>query len=315
MPLSDAVPAIRDLLQDANNILLLTHIRPDGDAIGSILGLGLSLRAAGKNVQIVLPDGIPTTFHHLNGSEEIHRKPSNGFDIVVVLDCADLGRLGKILDGRQPDLNIDHHVTNLEFARFNFVDPNSAATSAIIAQYLPEWGLPITQPVAEALLSGIISDSLGFRTTNVTPMTLQLAGMLMDHGADLPNLYDRALIQRSFESSILWGKGLGKLQREGRLVWTTLTLQDRKDSQYPGNDDADLINMLATIKDACIALIFVEHKDRRVKVSWRGQPGWNVAQIALQFGGGGHAAAAGAEISGSLEEVQAKVMQVTQTYL
>jgi bifunctional oligoribonuclease and PAP phosphatase NrnA len=231
------------------------------------------------------------------------------------VDCGDLGRMGKILDGRIPDLNIDHHVTNENFAHFNLVEPDAAATSAILATYIPQWHLPITLPVAEALLTGVVSDSLGFRTSNVTPQTLEIAGMLMKHGANLPRLYNRALVQRPFEAAVFWGKGLARLERQGRLVWTTLTVGDRKDSKYPGNDDADLINFLSTIDDADIAIIFVEHKDGHVKVSWRAQPGWNVAQIALQFGGGGHAAAAGADITGSLEEVQAKVLEATKMIL
>ena len=313
--MNDSVHAIRELIHNSRDILILTHVRPDGDAIGSVLGFGRSLISAGKKVQMVFPDGFPASFNHLADGDDVLKKPADGFDMVIVLDCGDLGRMGKILDGHQPDLNIDHHVTNVKFARFNLVDPDSAATSAILAEYIPQWGLPITQPVAEALLSGIVSDSLGFRTSNVTPRTLQLAGMLMEHGANLPKLYNRALVQRSFESSLLWGKGLEKLQREGRLVWTTLTHQDRKDTNYPGNDDADLINMLSSINDSDIAIIFVEHKNERVKVSWRGQPGWNVSQIALQFGGGGHAAASGADITGTLEEVQEKVLRSTLTIL
>jgi bifunctional oligoribonuclease and PAP phosphatase NrnA len=313
--MSDSVDAIGSLLRNSQDILLLSHIRPDGDAIGSVLGLGLSLKEAGKNVQMVLPDGIPSSFRHLNGSEEILRKPSGDFQVVVVLDCADLGRMGKVIDGRMPDLNVDHHITNQSFALLNLVEPESAATSAILANYIPKWGLPINLPVAEALLTGVISDSLGFRTSNVTPKTLEIAAMLMEHGANLPRLYNLALVQRSFEAAIFWGKGLARLQRRDRLVWAILTLEDRKASNYPGKDDADLINILSTIDDTDIAIIFVEHKDGHVKVSWRAQPGWNVAEIALQFGGGGHAAAAGADITGTLEEVQAKVLQATQTIL
>ena len=137
----------------------------------------------------------------------------------------------------------------------------------------------------------------------------------MGHGANLPHLYNRALIQRPYEAVVFWGKGLARIQRHDRLVWTILTQEDRKTSLYPGRDDADLINILSTIDDTDIAIIFVEQKHEHIKVSWRAQPGWNVAQIALQFGGGGHAAAAGADITGTLEEVQTKVLQATQAIL
>lgn len=308
---SEIIQAIGEAFSQAKRVLIVSHIRPDGDAIGATMGLGLALQAVGKTVQMVLADGLPRSFRFLKGSDQVHHRVKQDFDLSVVLDCSDLLRTGGVLADRQPDINIDHHITNLNFARLNLVMPGAVATSAILAEFLPEWGFEVNTDIANALLTGIVSDTLGFRTSNMTAQALYLAGGLVEHGADLPDLYNQALVRRSYEGALYWGQGLTRLNRKDRLIWTSLTLEDRLKAGYTGNDDADLINVLSTVDDTDIAVIFVEQKEGRVKVSWRAQPGVDVSQIAFQFGGGGHAAASGAEIPGSLEEVQGKVLQAT----
>jgi phosphoesterase RecJ-like protein len=304
---------IARLLSGAENILALSHVRPDGDAVGSLLGFGLALKDAGKNVQMVLADGLPLAYRHLAGSIHVHRKPRPGFDVVVVLDCSDLPRTGGFLGERVPDLNVDHHITNLNFARFNLVE-DAVATSALLAKYLPAWGYDIKKDAASALLSGIIADTIGFRTSNMTPEAMRLTADLMERGANLPELYRTGLVLKSFESVRYWGFGLERLQREGSLIWTSLRIADRQAVHYNGNDDADLINFL-TSTDGDVIVLFNEQKDGKIKVSWRARPALDVSGLALQYGGGGHAAAAGAEIQGSLEEVQQKVLESTRAYL
>ncbi|HEX9017929.1 MAG TPA: bifunctional oligoribonuclease/PAP phosphatase NrnA [Anaerolineaceae bacterium] len=315
-PSEVVVREIRELFEKSAHMLVVSHIRPDGDAIGATLGLGLALMQAGKDVRMVLADGLPPNFRHMEGGQLIRRSPGDltSYDCVVVVDCSDLVRTGGILGERVPDLNIDHHITNLNFARVNLVLPQQVATSAIIAQYLSGWGLSYNRSIAAALLTGIVTDTIGFRTSNVTPEALRLSAMLMEQGADLPDLYTRALASKTYEAARYWGYGLGKLQKDDNLVWTALTLEDRRGAEYPGNDDADLVNLLSSI-DSDVAIIFVEQKNGHVKVSWRSRPGIDVSQIALQFGGGGHAAAAGADISGSLQAIEQQVLTVTREFI
>ncbi len=302
--------------QAAEKILIVSHIRPDGDAIGSVLGLGLSLQLIGKQVQMVLSDGVPQSFRHLPGVDQLKQHPDGEFDLICVVDCSDLQRTGNALNGLpQPDLNIDHHITNLHFARSNLVDPQAVATAEILADLILALDLPMPPSVASALLTGLITDTIGFRTSNMQPNSLRLAARLMEAGADLPELYRRALVTRSFEAARFWGAGLSTLEKEGRMVWATLTLADRKAAGYPGRDDADLVTVLSSIEDADIALIFVEQPNNHVKVSWRAQPGFDVSQIALQFGGGGHPPASGADIVGELANVQASVLEATRALL
>ena len=306
---------IRDRIKRAKRIGITTHIRPDGDAIGSVLGLGLSLEAVGKEVQMVLRDGLSQTFKHLEGSEQFIQKFDGDCDLFIALDCSDLKRAGGVLDDKPIGLAVDHHITNENFAELNYVNPEAVATCAILAEKLPTWGLPITREVARALLTGILSDSIGFRTSNTTAKSLRLAADLMERGANITELYNKALLSRSFEAASYWGYALSRLQREGTLVWTSLTLEDRKKSGYSNNDDADLINVLSSIDPLDIVVLFVEQKGNAVKVSWRARAGLDISRLAVSFGGGGHPAAAGAEMSGSLEEVQTLVLGATKTFL
>jgi phosphoesterase RecJ-like protein len=307
-----ALEQARQQLDSAQHVLITSHIRPDGDAVGSVIGLGLALQAVGKQVQMVLADVVPSTFRDLPGADQVRTHPDGKVNLIVVLDSSDLDRVGDMIpEDAVPDLNIDHHVTNINFAKVNLVDTEAVATAAILAEVLPVWGLPITQPIAKVLLAGIITDTLGFRTSNMSPKALRIAADLVDTGVDLSKLYRQVLLQRSFESARYWGAGLGRIQRDGPVVWTSLTQQDRQVAGYPGRDDADLINYMATIEECKVAVIFVEQPSGRIKISWRSRPEVDVSQIALQFGGGGHPPAAGAELEGDLESVKTKVLEAT----
>jgi bifunctional oligoribonuclease and PAP phosphatase NrnA len=308
--------AIQEQLQQSSRILVACHIRPDGDAIGSLLGLGLAIQQAGKQVQMVSVDGVPSSCRHLAAVEQIKTQASGQFDTTIFVDCSDSHRSGEILGLlKQPDINIDHHITNGRYAQINLVDPSAVATAQILSEVIPQLGLAITQPVAAALLTGIVSDSLGFRTSNMTPQALRVAADLMDKGVDISETFRLALVQRSFEAARYWGLGLNRLEKDGRMAWTWLTLEDRKISGYSGRDDADLINILSAIADTDITLVFVEQSRKHVKVSWRAQPGVDVSQLAVRFGGGGHPAAAGAEIQGTLQQVLDQVLPATRSLL
>jgi len=300
-------------LDRARNVVIASHVRPDGDAIGSLLGLGLALRHAGKSVQMVLVDGVSSSFRHLEGSELILKEPTGEHDTFVTVDCADFKRVGKVFENfGLPDINIDHHKTNERFGKINLIEPDEVATAAILTNYLPAWGYTITKPIAAALLTGIVTDTLGFRTSNTNPSALRLCAQLMETGVDMTELYMKGLVRKSFPAARYWGAGLSKLEQNNGIVWATLTLEDRKKSGYSGNDDADLINMISAIEGNKVGMIFVEQNDQHVKISWRAlEPGVDVSRVAKHFNGGGHAAAAGADIPGALSDVQPLVLKIT----
>ncbi|MBC7875724.1 MAG: DHH family phosphoesterase [Anaerolineales bacterium] len=301
----------------AKKIVIVSHVRPDGDAIGSLLGLGLALRDADKSVQMILADGVPSSFKYLEGSELIKKEPKGDHDTFITVDCADFKRVGKAFENfGQPDINIDHHKTNEKFGKLNLIEAEEVATAAILTTYLPAWGMKITKPIAAALLTGIITDTLGFRTSNTTPEALRQSATLMETGVDMPEIYMRALVRKTFPAARYWGAGLSNMQSKNGIVWGTLTVADRKAAGYGGNDDADLINMISSIDGNKVGMVFVEQNDNHVKISWRAlEAGVDVSQVAKHFKGGGHAAAAGADIEGGLSEVQTEVLKKTREML
>ena len=305
--------AVKARLDASRNVIVASHVRPDGDAIGSLLAMGLALRDVGKSVQMVLVDGVPSSFKHLEGSELIVKEPSGEFDTFITVDSADFKRVGKAFENfAQPDINIDHHKTNEQFGKLNLIEPEEVATAAILTTHLPEWGYKITKPIAAALLTGIVTDTLGFRTSNTNPSALRLCASLMETGVDMTDLYMKALIKKTYPAARYWGAGLSHLEQKNGIVWATLTLEDRKQSGYSGNDDADLINMISAIDGNKVGMIFVEQADHHVKISWRAlEPGIDVSKVAKHFNGGGHAAAAGADIPGELTEIQPLVLEKT----
>jgi bifunctional oligoribonuclease and PAP phosphatase NrnA len=304
------VTRARRRLAAAQHVAVVSHERPDGDAVGSVLAMALSLRLSGRSAEAVLSDGLPGRYRFLPGAASVRRDIPAGVDLVVTVDCSTLDRLGPPA-GDLPVINIDHHATNTLFGKINLIDPQASATSELLFDLAPHLRLPIDADVATNLLAGIVTDTIGFRTASTTPRVLQVAADLMTRGAALTEVYDRALNQHSLAALRYWSHGLARLEARGGLVWCALTLEDRRAAEYRGNDDADLINLLGTIDDARVALILVEQSDGRTKVSWRCREGFNVARVAEQFGGGGHDLAAGAMISGERAQVEQAVLAAT----
>ena len=184
---------IRQAINEADKILVTSHVRPDGDAIGSVLALGLALKESGKITQMVLNESSQRIFAFLEGIELLRQSARDDYDLAIILDCGDIDRVSASLEPGIKKINIDHHITNDNFGDINLVEPEEVSTTAILAKYFPAWGLTITQPVAAALLSGLITDSLGFRTSNMNPFALRIAADLMEAGADIVSLYNHAL--------------------------------------------------------------------------------------------------------------------------
>jgi phosphoesterase RecJ-like protein len=316
----ELITTIRDQLDKVRKILIVSHLRPDGDAIGSLLAMGLPLIAECKDVQMVLSDGVPENFQFLGGSELVKTKPNGKVDYIIVVDSSEVERTDTVLNGYgMPDLNIDHHKTNTNFAKINLVESEAVATAEILTKYLPDFGLKITQPIANALLAGIVTDTIGFRTTNVIPQTLRLVADLMDLGGNLTDIYYRTIIEQSLAAARYWGAGLSKIHMEDGLVWTTLSLEDRYAAGYPARDDADLVKILSAIEGAKVAIILTEQSSGYVKISWRLcgslHTDLDVSMIAQKFGGGGHKAAAGADVKGNLNEVLEDVLTNTRVLM
>jgi len=305
------------LFEGASTILVTSHQRPDGDAIGSLLALHIGFKAQGLVSHAVLAEEFPVRFRFLPDANSIQETAPPHFDLIVAVDCADRDRLSLPTQFSEQaiDLNIDHHPTNTNFATINLVDPEAAATTQMLQTLMPELGLPLTAAVRTNLLAGLITDTLGFRTDSVTPKVLRAAAELLEEGAPLTELYHLVLTQRRFDEVRYWGQGLSRIVNEDGLVWTVLDLNDRKAAGYARNDDADLVDVLTTIDEAKIVIIFVEQGQGKVKISFRARGEYDVANLAKQFGGGGHRSAAGAMLEGQLEPITKEVLTAARKLL
>lgn len=302
-------------LRRARRVLALCHADPDGDAVGALLGLGWLLRALPQPPEVTLAcaDPLPAALVHLPGAADITAAPPAGpWDLVVTLDASDAARLGPIFRPEAfapaPVAVIDHHITNLCFGDLNYVNPESAATSQIILELADALGVAISQPAAVCLLTGIVTDTLSFRTTNTTPAVLAAAARLTEAGANIAEITDRTLNRRSLSTMRLWGQALSQLRLDAGVIWTEVTPAMRAAAGLNGDENGSLVSYLITAGEACVAVVFNEQASGQVEVNLRARKGYDVAQIALKLGGGGHPQAAGCTLPGPLVEVEARVL-------
>jgi len=311
---------IRFAVEKANRVLVIAHVDPDGDAIGSMTALGQGLAQLGKRVTLACDDAVPARFLSLPMAGEVRRAPNVDvpYDLVIAVDCADELRMGwayHSLPEPKPSLaNIDHHVTNTRFGAFNIVEPEASSTAEVLYRFLPEIGVEMTRGIAESLLTGIVTDTIGFRTTNVTASTLRVAADLVDEGVDIAAISYQSLHQKAYSTAKMWGIGLTGMKLEEGLLWTSISRVDMQRAGLEGNPNSSgLVNFLADVDAAVMGVILSEMNDGSVRVTMRTQPPYNVAEVAVQFGGGGHALAAGCTLDGPLERAEERLVAACLT--
>jgi len=230
----------------------------------------------------------------------------------VGLDASDGARLGSPFRpadfGAAPIVIIDHHITNLRFGTLNYVNPAAVATSQIVVDLADALGAPISREAATCLLTGLVTDTLGFRTSNVTPQVMAVAMRLMEAGANLAETTERTLNHKPLNTLRLWGQALANVQINGRVVWATITRQMRDQVDAPLNGDGGLVSQLIKAPEAVIAAVFSETAEGKIEISFRAKSGYDVSQIALSLGGGGHPQASGCTVAGPLTDAEARVL-------
>jgi bifunctional oligoribonuclease and PAP phosphatase NrnA len=313
----DELAAIAATLSRALRVLAICHIAPDGDAIGSLLGLGWLLRAlpseTERTITLACADGVPVQFAFLPGAGEIlSDPPSQVWDAVVTVDSSDERRLGACFRRGEyagaPIIVLDHHVTNLNFGALNYVDATAAATAQVIVDLADALQVPIGAEAATCLLTGIVTDTLSFRTNNVTPEVLRIAARLMEAGAVLSEITERALNQKPLNVMRLWGLALADLRQEHYVVWTLITREMRVRAGAPDTGDGGLASFLISAPEAKVAAVLSEKPDGQVEIGLRARNGLDVSELALALGGGGHPQAAGCTIPGPLPDAEARLL-------
>ena len=311
----DLLAAIRDHIDGARRILVVAHVAPDGDAIGSLLAMGWLLRAQGKERLLFCQDPVPVGYRFLPGSGEIVQQVQGSFDLGISLDCSDRYRLGDdpagLMGGEPgilPWINVDHHVTNTLFGTVNWVDPAAVAAAQMVLELAEALGWEVTPPVATCLLNGLVTDTRSFRTANVDARAVRATLRLMDAGASLSDITRQALEQRPLAAVRLWGQAIDRLHLEDGILWTEVTRVMRQRLGLDGEESSGLANFLSGVREADVVLVFTERENGTIDVGMRASPAFDVASVALRLGGGGHPQAAGCTLEGDLARVQEQVL-------
>ncbi|KRQ86993.1 Bifunctional oligoribonuclease and PAP phosphatase NrnA [Caloramator mitchellensis] len=306
---------IGKLISEKCNFAIISHYSPDGDAIGSSLGLYNALKEIGKNVDIFIPDNLPNRFSYLPLFDEIknQKQYKENYECILVLDCGDEDRLGEFVDIlKHTDLviNIDHHISNTLYGNINYVDSNASSVGEIIYNLLKLNGYDISKNTACCLYTSIISDTGGFKYSNTTSMTFNIAGDLINTGIDFPEinriLFDTKSVNQikllSLVTSTL------EMHNDDKLALIYMTRDMLNKSGASEDDASEMVNLARDIETAEVGVFIKEIDDKVFRISLRSKNIVDVRLIAEKFDGGGHVRAAGCTIKGDFAEVKKRLI-------
>ena len=309
------VKRIIDEIRDRKNFCVVGHIRPDGDCIGSQLGLALALKNEGKRVCCWNEDAVPQKLRFLD-TEKLFEKPHAGekFDCVIATDCASFERLGKAgehIQDRNLFINIDHHTSNTRYADINWVAGKEPSCGELIYRLLRAANWTVTKPIADCLFTAVSTDTGSFQYSTTRPATYHVAGDLVKRGADLAKICDEVYQSYSLQRVRLLRHVYNsfKLTHDDKIAYFWLKQTDFARTGAERSDTEGLIEHVRDIEPVVVACAFEELEPELMRISLRSKNGKvNVNEIAAQFGGGGHSAAAGARIPGTPASVQRRVV-------
>jgi phosphoesterase RecJ-like protein len=285
-------------IRKANSILLACHVRPDADALGSLLGLALGLETLGKRVQPVSQDGVPPLYRFLPRWEWVQSEVTEPCDLGIGLDADGSDRLGTAEAGVlacPAVIDIDHHTGPDRFGDVELVDPTAAATGELVYHLLQELEVPLTRDIAVCLLAAILTDTGSFRFSNATAETYRIAGALVEAGAHPSPIYEAVYGSRPFAASRLLGQLLCSLKRseDHRIVWAGLSQEDFRRCEVGTDATEGFVDQIRIVEGAEVAIFFREDPNGGIRVSLRSRGRVNVARVDEEFDGGGHDPAAG----------------------
>jgi phosphoesterase RecJ-like protein len=306
---------ISDLLRQEKCFLIASHENPEGDAIGSVLALGLALRGLGKTVTMLNQDPVPDTLLFLPQSGEIIHQvpPHDRFDVALTLDCGDRKRLGEVfnkLDQVGTLINVDHHISNTQFGDVNLVDPQASSTAEIVYDLLRGISAKITPAIAENIYAGILTDTGSFHYSNTTAKTFSVARACILAGVNPWRVAEYNYETQPLARLRLLPLVLGTLATEegGRISSVVVSQEMLAKTGATAALTEDFINYPRSVKGTEVALLFREINLEKYRVSFRSRGRIDVSRISQLFQGGGHPNAAGCTIDGTLQEVKGKVL-------
>lgn len=311
-------------LKNSDHILVATHTNPDGDAIGSLIAMGLCLDVLNKKTTLYNESPIPAVYRFLPATNRVVRNIKNqNYDLAVILDCGDLQRIGKAVSVvRQVPVivNIDHHVTNTRFGHFQLIDTSACATAEIVYRLIKQMDVPFDKAIATSIYTGILTDTGSFRFSNTNRAAFSICQEMVGLGVDPYIIAQHVYGTYSLGRIKLLNLALDSIEisDNGKLSIMTLT-QDMFNETHTQAEDVDgLINYAKRIEDVKVAALIQEHRNSKKKlsafnrfhISLRSNGSVDVAAIAASFGGGGHSSAAGFSIESTLSDIKLQLLSM-----
>ena len=305
---------ILEEIKKAETIAIMAHETPDGDAIGSCLAMKVALKQLGKNADVIIRE-VPKIFDFLPGREEIKTDSDvENYDLAISLDCADFKRLvgNEYFEKAKQTIVIDHHSSNKMYGEINFINPVAPACCQILIGMFQYFDINIDKELGTCILTGIITDTGGFRYSGVTPETFEFTADLLQKGVNVSDIYKRVLDTKTKANFELMKKAIDRMEflEEGKVTFTYITNNDLEEANAGIGDHEGLVEIGRDVEGVEVS-IFIRQKDDQenlYKISMRSNDYVNVSDVCLMFGGGGHEKAAGAVVQGNIETVKQKIM-------
>lgn len=306
-----SVAAIIEVLRQGERFLVCSHSRPDGDAVGSILAMGMLLEQMGKRADMVTADRIPAIYRGLPGADGIRTalRVHGPYDAVILLECDGLERAK--LRGLEPffQINIDHHATGRQFGHLNWIDRHAASVGEMVYRLVKQAGGTVTPEMATCLYTTVLTDTGGFCYGATRASTFGLAQKLAEAGADPVSIAQDIYFSTATSKLLLLGAALNNLKREGRLAWLWVTHQDMVRTCATEEDCEGIVNYAICIAGVEAAVFLRELPEKIIRVSLRSKGKVNVSAIAAKLGGGGHENAAGVTLEGPISRALEEVLR------
>lgn len=298
-----------DILKEKRRVALGGHVRPDGDCVGSCLGLYMYLKEQYPEIETdVYLENVPEAFSIISCTDEVKTQISGeeSYDLFICLDCGDLERLGfaeKLFSGAKETLCIDHHISNGEFADVNYIVPDASSTSELVYRLLDS--SRISRRTAEALYMGIAHDTGVFQYSCTSPETMEIAADLMRKGINGSEIIDKTYYEKTYIQNQILGRALleSMLILDKRCIVSVVRQKEMKFFHAVPADLEGIVSQLRLTKGVEVAMFLHETAPQQFKVSLRSKGGVDVSRIARYFGGGGHVRAAGVTMKGSSYDV------------
>jgi phosphoesterase RecJ-like protein len=312
-----SIHAVLNALERGQRFLVSAHARPDGDAVGSILGCAMILEQLGKQVEMVSCDRVPLIYRTLPCSSAIRQvsRVEGEYDAVILLECDGIERSRlRGLEGRFL-INIDHHVSGRTFADINWIDTEACAVAEMVYDLAMHAGVRITPEMATCLYTAVLTDTGSFCYDGTDAHTFELAAELVRHGAKSAAIAKDVYFSHPTSKMLLLGAALSNLRREGRIAWMWVTHDDMLRTNAAEEDCEGIVNYAIAIAGVDVAIFLRELSNHRVRLSLRSKGEVNVARIAERFGGGGHQHASGCTLDGPLPDAAEMILDVARQTL